>query len=69
MNLILGVIVGALLTIGTVFMADAFATSDVTTETCSKQIVNWEVAKERLHQTTASIATGWDRLKNGLHSL
>jgi hypothetical protein len=69
MNLLFGVIVGILLTIGTAFMADAFVTSDVTADTCSKQIVNWDIAKERLHETTASIATGWDPLKSGLRSL
>jgi hypothetical protein len=69
MNLVFGVIVGILLTIGTAFVADAFVTSDVTADTCSKQIVNWDIAKERLHETTASIATGWDRLKGGLRSL
>jgi len=30
---------------------------------------DWDVAKERLHQTTASIAVGWDRLKRGVQSL
>ena len=65
MNLLMGIVVGILLTIGTAFMADAFVTSDVTAENCS----NWDVAKERLHQTTASIAVGWDRLKRGVQSL
>ena len=60
---------GVLLTIGTAFIADAFIAGEVTSETCSKQIVNWDVAKERLHDSTASIQTGWDRLKNGLRSL
>ena len=69
MNLLMGIVVGILLTIGTAFMADAFVTSDVTAQNCSKQIVNWDVAKERLHQTTASIAVGWDRLKRGVQSL
>ena len=65
----LDILVGALLTIGTAFMADAFTTSNVTAENCSKQIVNWDVAKERLHETTASIATGWDRLRSGVQKL
>jgi hypothetical protein len=69
MNLLVGLIVGVLLTIGTAFIADAFVTSEVTSDTCSKQIVNWDVAKERLHETTSSIATGWDRLKGGVRSL
>ena len=69
MNLLLGIIVGVLLTIGTAFVADAFTTGEVTSETCSKQIVNWDIAKERLHETTASIETGWGRLRTSFRSL
>ncbi len=69
MNLLLGIVLGVLLTIGTAFFADAFTTAEVTSETCSKQIVNWDIAKERLHETTASIETGWNRLKSGFRSL
>ena len=58
MNLLLGIIVGVLLTIGTAFVADAFTTAEVTSEACTKQIVNWDIAKERLHETTASIEKG-----------
>ena len=57
MNLLLGLVIGVLLTIGTAFIADAFTAGEVTSETCSKQIVNWDVAKERLHDSTASIQT------------
>ena len=56
-------------TIGTTFMADAFTTGDVTSQTCSNQMVNWDIAKERLHETTASIETGWNRLKSSFRSL
>ena len=69
MNLLLGIIVGMLLIIGTAFVADAFVTSDATTENCSRQIVNWDVAKERLHETTLSIATGCHRLTSGVQKL
>jgi len=69
MNLLLGLILGVLLTIGTAFVADAFSASEVTTDTCSKQIVNWDIAKERLHETTATVATGWERRKGGVRSL
>jgi len=69
MNLLLGIVVGILLTIGTAFIADAYSAPEVTTENCSRQIVNWDVAKERLHDTTSSIAVGWDRLKNGVQKL
>ena len=33
------------------------------------QMVNWDIAKERLHETTASIETGWNRLKSSFRSL
>jgi len=66
MNLLLGIIVGMALTIGTAFIADAYSAPR---EDCSKQIVNWDVAKERLHEITASIATGWDRLTNDVQKL
>jgi hypothetical protein len=69
MNLLLGILVGSLLTIGTAFIADAYSAPEVATENCSKQIVNWDVAKERLHDTTSSIATGRDRLKSGVQRL
>jgi len=69
MNLLFGIVVGILLTIGTAFIADAYSAPEVTAENCSKQIVNWDVAKERLHETTLSIATGWDRLKSGVQKL
>jgi hypothetical protein len=69
MNLLLGIVVGVLLTIGTAFIADAFTSAQVTSETCSKQIVNWDIAKERLHEANASIETGWNRLKSGFRSL
>ena len=69
MNLLLGLILGVLLTIGTAFVADAFSASEVTTDTCSKQIVNWDIAKERLHETTASIETGWNRVRSSFRSL
>ena len=69
MNLLVGLIVGVLLTIGTSVLADAFATSEVVSDACSKQIVNWDVAKERLHETTSAVTTGWERLKGGIRSL
>jgi len=69
MNLLLGIIVGVLLTIGTAFVADAFTTGEVTSETCSKQIVNWDIAKERIHDTTASIEKSWDRLRTSFRRL
>jgi hypothetical protein len=51
MRLLMGVIVGVVLTIGAAFVADAFVTSDIR-ESPSRQMVNWDVAKgeaSRLH--------------------
>ena len=47
----------------------AIATSEVTTDACSKQIVNWDIAKERLHETTSAVATGWEHLRVALKAL
>jgi hypothetical protein len=69
MNLLLGLVIGVLLTIGTAFIADAFTAGEVTSETCSKQIVNWDVAKERLHDSATSIRVGWERLERGIDQL
>jgi hypothetical protein len=37
MNLLLGLVIGVLLTIGTAFIADAFTAGEVTSETCSNR--------------------------------
>jgi hypothetical protein len=55
MNFLLGIILGIVLTVGTAFIADSFATASVTTDATPRQIVNWNVAKERLHDSTAAI--------------
>jgi hypothetical protein len=69
MRFLLGVIVGVLLTVGTAFIADSFASADVAAESTSRQMVNWDVAKERLHGVTTTIRAGWDRLERGINHL
>jgi hypothetical protein len=66
MNFLFGIIIGIVLTAGTAFIADSFATASVTTDETSRQIVNWDVAKERLHDSTAAIRVGWERLERGV---
>ncbi len=68
MRFVLGVIVGVLLTVGTAFIADSFASADAG-ESTSRQMVNWDVAKERLHGVTTAIRAGWDRLERGINHL
>jgi len=69
MNFLFGLIVGILLTVGTAFIADSFVTGSVTSDATSRQIVNWDVAKERLHDSTTSIRVGWERLERGIDHL
>jgi len=69
MNFLFGIIVGIVLTVGTAFIADSFVTASVTSDAASLQIVNWDVAKERLHGSTTSIRVGWKRLERGIDNL
>jgi hypothetical protein len=66
MNFLFGIIVGIVLTVGTAFIADSFVTASVSADATSRQIVNWDVAKERLHDSSASIRVGWERLERGI---
>jgi hypothetical protein len=68
-NFLFGIIIGVVLTVGSAFIADSFATGDVQTDTTARQIVNWDVAKERLHDSTTSIRVGWNRLERGVDEL
>jgi hypothetical protein len=69
MNFLFGIIVGIVLTVGTAFIADSFVTASVTSDATSRQIVNWDIAKERLHGSTISIRVGWKRLERGIDNL
>jgi hypothetical protein len=66
MNFLFGIIVGIALTIGTAFIADSVTGSVGATP---RQIVNWDIAKERLHNSTEAIRVGWERLENGIDRL
>ena len=67
MNFLFGIIVGMALTIGTAFIADSFVTGSV--DATPRQIVNWHIAKERLHDSTDAIRVGWQRLERGIDQL
>lgn len=60
MRLLLGMILGALLTVGAAFISDSMTPSASGTE--SRRIVNWDVAGERLQAFTAYAREEWDRL-------
>jgi hypothetical protein len=60
MRLLLGIILGALLTVGAAFVSDSMTPNAGGTE--SRGIVNWDVAGERLQAFTAYVREEWDRL-------
>jgi uncharacterized membrane protein YoaT (DUF817 family) len=62
MRFLLGVIFGVLLLVVVVFIADSLATSEGATGAAPRQIVNWDVAAERLHDFTEAIRAGWNKL-------
>jgi hypothetical protein len=69
MNFLFGIILGIILTIGSAFIADSLETASVTAEPSSHQIVNWDVAKERLHDSANSIHIRWQRLEKSIDSI
>lgn len=62
MRFLLGVIFGVLLIVAAVFIADSLATAEDATGAAPRQIVNWDVAGDRLHDFTEAIRAGWNRL-------
>jgi hypothetical protein len=62
MRFLLGVIVGALLFFVVVFIADSLATAEGPTGAAPRQIVNWDVAADRLHDFTEAIRARWNKL-------
>ena len=68
MRFLLGVIQGVLLTVGLAFVVNSTVTGEVASDT-NRQIVNWEVAGQRLHGFTNLVRTGWEQLEIGIHRL
>jgi hypothetical protein len=62
MRFLLGVIFGVLLIVATVFIADSLATTEGAASAEPRQIVNWDVASDRLHELIESIRAGWNKL-------
>jgi hypothetical protein len=52
---LLGVIFGVLPVVATVFIFDSLATKEDAAGAEPRQIVNWDVASDRLHEFTESI--------------
>jgi len=56
MRLIFGMIIGASLTIGGAYIADAVAGTE------AKPLVNWDVVAKNVDTMTALARTGWKRI-------
>jgi hypothetical protein len=56
MRLIFGIIIGAALTVGGAYIADAMADKE------AKPIVNWEVVGKNIDAVTALARAGWKRI-------
>jgi len=66
MRMIVGMILGCLLTIGTVYVRDSTATSTVANGTdaqTSETIVNWDVAEREWEDAKENVHTAWLKLK------
>ena len=62
MRFLLGMIFGVLLVVVAAFIADSLATTEGAAGAETRQIVNWDVAAERLHDFTEAIRAGWNKL-------
>jgi hypothetical protein len=59
MRLIIGIIIGVFLTIGSAYVHD---TATDPSDAAQQRIVNWEVADKNFQEIAASIREGWARL-------
>jgi hypothetical protein len=62
MRLLFGMILGALLTIGAVFVADSRTSGDGASSTTPRPIVNWDVAEEQFHALVIYAREEWGKL-------
>jgi hypothetical protein len=57
MRLILGIIIGCALTVGTAYVVDSTSPADA-----KEQMVNWDVVGKRVDNFTAAVRAGWKRI-------
>jgi len=57
MRLILGIIIGCALAVGTAYVVDSTSPPDP-----KEQMVNWDVVGKRIDNFTASVRAGWKRI-------
>jgi hypothetical protein len=68
MPLILGMVLGALLLVGAVYISDSMITGAPQAQTRqaapSRPMVNWDVVSENWHDFTGRVRHTWDKLKS-----
>lgn len=63
MRFLLGIIVGAALTVGAAYLYDSRSTIDAqATTTAARPMVNWDVAAMNWQRASARIQREWDKL-------
>ncbi len=62
MRLILGIILGVLLTIGGAYISDSLRPASNPDGTVPKPMVNWDIVQEKFKSTSAAVQDGWTRL-------
>ncbi|MBV8564301.1 MAG: hypothetical protein JO273_02480 [Methylobacteriaceae bacterium] len=62
MRLILGIVVGILITVGGAYITDSFAPAPAAGETAETHMVNWEVVGRRFSELGTNIREAWNRL-------
>jgi len=63
MRLLLGIIVGVLLTIGGAYVYDSRSTADASsTATAARPMVNWDVVQTNWQRATSRARKEWDKL-------
>jgi len=64
MRFVLGIIVGAILTIGLAYLSDASISgpSNATTQTEQRPMVNWDVVDKNWQNLTSEVRNTWHKL-------
>lgn len=65
MRLLVGLILGALLTVGGAYVYDSRHALDTATASAERPLVNWDVVNTKLDHLGAKARAEWNRLRAG----
>lgn len=69
MRFIFGLIVGALLTVGTAYVADSFHAAPAPGQKEEARMVNWDVVSANMQGLSTDLREAWTRLVGGAKEL